>query len=328
MRRRTFIVAAGAAAAVPGIAPSRIAPARAQAPARTVRLVVPFAPGGSVDLAARLLAEPLGARLGQNVIVDNRAGAGGAIGADLVAKAPGDGATLLWGSSAVVSIAAALRRNLAYNPTTDLAPVSLVVRTWHGLLASPKLEAADARAAIALARARPGALNAGSGGTGSATHLLIERLKAAADIDLVHVPYRGSGAVYPDLANGLVHLMFESLPVALAQTRAGGARLLAVTAPERSRLSPDTPTLLESGVPGFVTSAWFGVLAPAAMPEARRAELAAAIRAVTEEPTFRRRAGDAGLDVVGSDPAAFARMLAEETEAWRDVQRRTGLMLD
>lgn len=203
-------------------------------PSRPLRLIVPFAPGGSVDTAARLFADPLAANLGQSVVVENRAGAGGTIGADAVAKAPADGNTLLWGSSAMVSIAAALRRHLPYNPLTDLAPLSVVMRAWHALLGSPKLPGTDLAAAFATARAQPGALNIASGGTGSATHLLAERLKLVAGLDLVHVPYRGSGQIYPDLASGRVHFAFESLPVALAQAQAGSARLLAVTAPQRA----------------------------------------------------------------------------------------------
>jgi tripartite-type tricarboxylate transporter receptor subunit TctC len=297
-------------------------------PARPLRLVVPFAPGGSVDLAARLLAEPLGARLGQSVVVENRTGAGGAIGADSVAKAAPDGLTLLWGSSGVLSIAAALRSRLPYDPLRDLAPVSLVMRAWHGLLASPRLGDVDVRQVLAMARARPGQLNIASGGTGSATHLLAERLKLIAEVDMVHVPYRGSGAVYPDLATGLVQLVFESLPVALAQARGDSARLIAVSAPSRTPLAPDVPTLVESGVAGFVTSAWFGVLVPSATPDPVRDALGTAIRDVATQADFRRRALDAGLEVVASPAADFAELLATETRDWREVGARTGLKLD
>jgi tripartite-type tricarboxylate transporter receptor subunit TctC len=304
------------------------AQAPAWAPARPLRLVVPFAPGGSVDLAARLLAEPLALRLGQSVVVENRTGAGGAIGADAVAKAAPDGLTLLWGSSGVLSIAAALRGRLPYDPARDFAPVSLVLRAWHGLLASPRLGALDLRAVLALARARPGQLNIASGGTGSATHLLAERLKLVAGVDIVHVPYRGSGAVYPDLATGLVQLVFESLPVALAQSRGDGARLIGVTAPARTPLAPEVPTLEESGLAGFVTSAWFGVLVPVATPAPIRTALEAALRDVAQEPDFARRARDAGLEVVGSDAAEFAALLERETRDWAEVGARTGLRLD
>lgn len=297
-------------------------------PARPLRLVVPFAPGGSVDLAARLLAEPLAAKLGQSVVVENRTGAGGAIGADSVAKAAPDGLTLLWGSSGVLSIAAALRSRLPYDPLRDLAPVSLVMRAWHGLLASPRLGDVDVRQVLAMARARPGQLNIASGGTGSATHLLAERLKLIAGVDMVHVPYRGSGAVYPDLAAGLVQLVFESLPVALAQARGDSARLIAVSAPSRTPLAPEVPTLVESGVAGFVTSAWFGVLVPGATPDPVRDALGAAIREVATQPDFRRRALDAGLEVVASSATDFSELLATETRDWREVGARTGLKLD
>jgi tripartite-type tricarboxylate transporter receptor subunit TctC len=305
-------------------------PALAQSwmPSRPLRLVVPFAPGGSVDLAARLLAEPLGQRLGQSVVVENRTGAGGAIGADSVAKAAPDGLTLLWGSSGVLSIAAALRGRLPYDPARDFAPVSLVMRAWHGLLASPRLGAVDLPQVLAMARARPGALNIASGGTGSATHLLAERLKLIAGVDMVHVPYRGSGAVYPDLAAGLVQLVFESLPVALAQSRGDSARLIAVSAPARTALAPEVPTLVESGVPGFVTSAWFGVLVPVATPDSIRAVLGDAIREVSGTPDFRRRALEAGLEVVASSAAEFSELLATETRDWAEVGARTGLKLD
>jgi len=296
-------------------------------PSRPLRLIVPFAPGGSVDAGARLLADALGTRIGANVVVENRAGAGGAIGAEAVARAAPDGHTLLWGSSAVVSIAAALRRGLAYDPLNDLAPISLVMRAWHGLLATPALPG-DLRAVLEHVRARPGALNIASGGTGSATHLLAERLKLAAGLDLVHVPYRGSGQIYPDLANGRVHLAFESLPVALARSRAGTARLIGVTAPARSALSPETPTLVESGITGFVTSAWFGVLLPAATPAPLRGAVEQAIVVAAGDTGFRTRSEAAGFDVVGSSAADFSGLIADETAAWREVGARTGLQLD
>ncbi|WP_137176585.1 tripartite tricarboxylate transporter substrate binding protein [Roseomonas sp. AR75] len=303
-------------------------PARAQAwSTRQVRLLVPFAPGGSVDAGARLFAEALGARIGQAVAVENRAGAGGAIGAEAVARAAPDGTLLLWGSSAVVSIAAALRRGLAYDPLKDLAPISLVMRAWHGLLASPQLPAGIA-AALAEARAKPGALNFASGGTGSATHLLGERLKLAAGLDLVHVPYRGSGQIYPDLANGRVHFAFESLPVALAQARAGTAQLIGVTAPERTPLTPDTPTLVESGIAGFITSAWFGLLAPSATPAPLRAEMEAAAIAAAGNAQFRSRSEAAGFEVVGSTAQQFAALIADEVAAWREVGAKTGISLN
>jgi tripartite-type tricarboxylate transporter receptor subunit TctC len=297
-------------------------------PDRPVRLIVPFAAGGSVDAGARLLADTLGPRIGQPVVVENRAGAGGAIGADAVAKSAPDGQTLLWGSSAVVSIAAALRRGLPYDPLADLAPESLVMRAWHGLLASPRLDAADLRGVVALAKARPGALNFASGGVGSATHLLGERLQIAAGIELVHVPYRGSGQIYPDLANGRVHLAFESLPVALAQAQAGTARLVGVTAPSRTALAPQTPTLVESGIEGFVTSAWFGVLAASATPAPLRTAIEAALVGAAREERFRTRSEAAGFEVVGSTAAEFAALIQDEVRAWREVGARTGLVLE
>ncbi|WP_439548797.1 Bug family tripartite tricarboxylate transporter substrate binding protein [Falsiroseomonas sp.] len=323
MKRRALLMAS---LSTPALATWALA--QSWMPSRPLRLVVPFAPGGSVDLAARLLAEPLGQRLGQSVVVENRTGAGGAIGADSVAKAAPDGLTLLWGSSGVLSIAAALRGRLPYDPARDFAPVSLVMRAWHGLLASPRLGAVDLPQVLAMARARPGALNIASGGTGSATHLLAERLKLIAGVDMVHVPYRGSGAVYPDLAAGLVQLVFESLPVALAQSRGDSARLIAVSAPARTALAPEVPTLVESGVPGFVTSAWFGVLVPVATPDSIRAVLGDAIREVSGVPDFRRRALESGLEVLASSAAEFSELLATETRDWAEVGARTGLKLD
>jgi tripartite-type tricarboxylate transporter receptor subunit TctC len=315
-----------ASLSLPALLPSA---ARANAwPARPVRLLVPFAAGGSVDAGARLLAEPLGQRIGQSVVVENRAGGGGVIGAEASVRAAADGHTLLWGSSAVVSIAAALRRNLSYNPLTDLAPVSLVMRAWHGLLASPTLPAATLPDAIALARRQPGVLNIASGGTGSATHLLAERLKLAAGIDLVHVPYRGSGQIYPDLASGRVHFAFESLPVALSQARAGAARLLGVTAPERTAMAPEAPTLVESGVAGFVTSAWFGVLVASATPPETRRAIEAAVVGASADADFRTRSANAGFEVVASDSAAFSTLIQGEVAAWTEVGERTGIRLD
>jgi tripartite-type tricarboxylate transporter receptor subunit TctC len=322
LSRRHAIAALSMPALLPGTS-------RANAwPSRPVRLIVPFAPGGSVDAGARLLAEPLGQRLGQSVVVENRAGGGGIVGAEAAVRAPADGHTLLWGSSAVVSIAAALRRNISYSPLTDLAPVSLVMRAWHALLGSPTLDARTLPEAIAHARRQPGVFNIASGGTGSATHLLAERLKLAAGIDLVHVPYRGSGQIYPDLASGRVHFAFESLPVALAQVRAGTARLLGVTAPERTPFAPEAPTLVENGVTGFVTSAWFGVLVSSGTPAEIRPAIEAAVISASADADFRSRSANAGFEVVASSAAEFATLIQSEVTAWTEVGERTGIRLD
>lgn len=297
-------------------------------PTRPVRLIVPFAPGGSTDVGARALAVALSIRIGQQVVVENRGGAGGLIGSDMVAKAAPDGHTLLWGTTAVMAIARHVYTRIPYDPEADFTPVSLVMRSWQMILGSPKLEANTLAELIAAAKARPGAFNFASGGNGSATHLYAERLKFEAGIDMVHVPFRGSGAAHADLLSGAVHALFESMPAAIGQVRSGQMKALAVTGPQRSPLAPNVPTVIEAGVPGFVTSAWFAMFAPAKLPPPVLEKLLEQVQAAAQDPEFRSRIGDIGLDVVASSPAELATTVREESARAAAVVQRIGLKLD
>ena len=320
--RRSLLLAAG-------LAPLPAAFARAADwPARPVRLIVPFAPGGSVDITARLLAQALRAPLGQEVVVENRTGGGGTLGAAAVATAPGDGYTLLWANSAVMTAAPSLMPNLSYRPLQDLRPVSLAMRTWHVVLGSPKRPFRTLAALLAAARAEPGEMNFGSGGTGSAVHIVAERILAEAGVSMVHIPYRGSAQAMTDLTTGRLEMLVETLASGMQQARAGQAVALAVSSPERLAAAPDVPTVAESGLPGFATSAWFGVAAPAGVPDAVVERLHGAIREALAGEELKHRLAEIGTDAIGSGPAEFAAFMAQETEATRQVVQRTGIRLE
>jgi tripartite-type tricarboxylate transporter receptor subunit TctC len=320
--RRSLLLAAG-------LAPLPAAFARAADwPTRPVRLIVPFAPGGSVDITARLLAQALRAPLGQEVVVENRTGGGGTLGAAAVAAAPADGYTILWANSAVMTAAPILMPSLPYRPSQDLRPVSLAMRTWHVVLGSPKRPYRHLAELLAAARAKPGALNFGSGGTGSAVHIVAERILAEAGISMVHIPYRGSAQAMTDLTTGRLDMLVETLASGMQQVRAGQAVALAVSSPEHIASAPEVPTVAESGVPGFTSSAWFGLVAPAAVPEAVVERLNNAVREALAGEGLKHRLTELGTDAIASGPAEFAAFMAKETEMTRQVVQRTGIRLD
>ena len=312
-----------------GLAPMLAAPSlAADWPTRPVRLIVPFAPGGSVDITARLLAQALRVPLGQEVVVENRTGGGGTLGAAAVATAPADGYTILWANSAVMTAAPILMPNLSYRPLQDLRPVSLAMRTWHVVLGSPKRPYRHLTELLAAARSKPGELNFGSGGTGSAVHIVAERILADAGVSMVHIPYRGSAQAMTDLTTGRLDMLVETLASGMQQVRAGQAVALAVSAPERITSAPEVPTVAESGLAGFTTSAWFGVVAPAAVPEAVVERLNGAIREALAREELKHRLANLGTDVTVSSPNEFTAFIVQETEITRQVVQRTGIRLD
>ena len=296
-------------------------------PSRPLRLVVPFAAGGGADAVARALAQQLQERLGQPCLVDNRPGGAGNIGTEVVARAVPDGHTLLLTGPSHVNNAF-LFSALPFDPRAGFAPVSLLTAAPYVLVAAPSLPARDLPGLLALARAAAPPLAYGSAGNGTAGHLAMELVKTAAQIDLQHVPYRGSPALLTDLMAGRVAVAFDNILSSAPAIAAGQLRALAVSGGHRVAALPEVPTMAEAALPGFDVIVWQGVLAPAGTPPAAIARLAAAIQPALQSHEMRARLAALGVEAIGSDPAAFARFLDAEYTRWGDVIRRAGVRVD
>ena len=327
--RATMLAAAAtlAAAAVPAIA-AAAATVPDPWPAKPVRFVVPFPPGGPLDISARLIGARLAERLGQPVLVDNRPGAGGSLGAQLVARAAGDGYTLLMGALSTHAVNPWLYPSIGYDPVRDFTPVTLVANVPNVLVVHPSVKADSVKALVALARARPGGLAYASGGSGSGGHLAGELLKSTAKIELVHVPYKGAAPALADLVGGQVPMMFDNLASALPQVRAGKVRALAVTTATRSTFLPELPTMQEAGVPGFDISTWFGVFAPAGLPAPILDRLHREIVDSLQVPDVRERLAGFGSEPVGNTPAQFAAFIRAEQPKYARIIRESGARAD
>ena len=304
--------------------------ARAQAwPTKPVKLVVPYPPGGPVDISARLLAAKLPDALGQPVIVENRPGAGGNIGADFVAKSDPDGYTLVMGAIATHAINPSLFKKLPYDPIKDFRHIALVVQVPNVLVVNKDLPARDVSELIALAKKDPGRLDFASGSTGSTGHLAGELFKTMTGTYMVHIPYKGAAPAVADLVAGRVHLMFDNLASALPNVQAGRVRALAVTTKTRSAFMPDTPTLDEAGLKGFDLSTWWGVMAPAKTPQPVVNRLAEEIAKALEASEVRER-----LRAMGSEaptvrsPEAFTAFVASEIRVYAPLVKRAGATVD
>jgi tripartite-type tricarboxylate transporter receptor subunit TctC len=297
-------------------------------PNRPVRWVVPFAPGGPTDLMSRAIGEKLGQRLGQPFVVDNRGGAGGGIGAELVAKAAPDGHTIMIGHVGTHAINLALYPKIGYDPVRDFTPISLVATLPLALVVNAAVPARSVKELIALAKARPGELNFASAGNGGPTHLAGELFKSAAGIRIVHVPYKGNAAALTDLVSGQVQMMFSNLLTSMPHVRSGRLRALAVSTAQRSPQAPELPTLAESGVPGYDVTPWYGVLGPAGLPRPVVARVNAAIRESLPLPDMKERFVAQGIDLAASTPEAFAALIRAEIPKWRDIVRQAGARVD
>ncbi len=297
-------------------------------PDKPIRLVVPFPPGGPTDMVARPLAEFLGKYLKQQIIVDNRGGAGGAIGADVVAKAPADGYTLLMATVGTQAINATLYKKLSYDPVKDFTPVSLVAAAPVALVVNPSVPANSVAELIALAKAKPGTLNFGTAGNGTPGHLTGEMFRAATGVDIKHVPYKGSAPAVSDLLGGQIQMMFDPLQSVLPQVRAGRLKLLAISSKARSAAAPDVPTFAESGLKDFEATAWWGVFGPANLPPAIANRLNAAINAVVRDEGFRALLVPQGVTVSGDTREEFARFQKSELVKWGKAVRDSGASVD
>jgi tripartite-type tricarboxylate transporter receptor subunit TctC len=294
-------------------------------PARPVRLVVPFAPGGGTDIIGRLIAQRLTENWGQTVVVDNRAGAGGVIGAELVAKAQPDGYTLLMGTPGPLTINPNLMKAMPYQTLRDFTPISLATISPFMLVVHPALPAHSAKELVALAKSRPGALNYGSAGNGSVGHLAGEQFAALAGIKFVHVPYKGSSLAVTDLLAGQLQFMLENLPTVLPHVKAGKLRALAVGTKHRSGLVPEYPPLSEAGVPGYEASTAFGVLGPARMPAAVLSRLNRDIVRVLKGADVKERLSGQGVEAVGSTPEQYATHLREELQRYARIVKSASI---
>jgi tripartite-type tricarboxylate transporter receptor subunit TctC len=297
-------------------------------PSRPVRIVVPFPPGGINDVLARVVAQKLSTQLGQSVVVDNRAGASGLVGSGLVAKSPADGYTLVCGSTTTVPVAPSIYKNLTFDPVHDLQPITRIAVVPSLVVVHPSVKVNSIRELIALARAQPGRLNYGSGGPGSIQHLATELFKLRAGIDLVHVPYKGGAPAMADLVGGQLTLMFEAVPTALPNVRAGRTRAIAITSPRRMASLPDIPTVAESGLPGYELAIWLGILAPAGLPEDVLRRLNAELRRVIDDPEVRERFVSQGADPVSDTVEAFSARIASEVTQWAEFARQTDLKVE
>ncbi|MEO8537485.1 MAG: tripartite tricarboxylate transporter substrate binding protein [Betaproteobacteria bacterium] len=315
-------------AAVAGLA-SAVAPAVAQTfPAHPAKLVVPFPAGGPLDATGRTIAQKLSEAWGQNVVVENKPGAGGNIGADLVAKSPPDGYTVVMGALSTHAVNPSLYAKMPYDAQKDFAPITLVAVTPNVLVVIPSLPVNSVKELIAYAKANPGKLSFGSGSTGSAGHLAGELLKVDAGIDMVHVPYKGAAPAMQALLAGDTQLMFDNLANAMAQVKAGKLKALAVTTARRSPLVPELPTMAEAGVPGFDISTWFGLMAPAGTPPDVIAKWNADVTRILKSPDMRERLLAQGAEAAPDSPAEFATFIAAELARYARVIEASGAKID
>jgi len=305
-----------------------VQPAAAQSyPSRPVRLITPSSPGSGVDIVARIVGQKLSENLKQQVVIDNRAGAGANLGAEIAAKAAPDGYTLFMGTPAH-AINPGLYRRLNYDIVRDFAPISLVTTGQYVLVVHPSVPAKIVKDLIALAKARPGQLNYASAGNGNATHLAAELFKSLTGVNIVHVPYKGSGPALTDLIGGQVHLMFSNLTAGLPHIKSGKLRALAVTGARRSPTAPDIPTVTESGVPGYTVTSWYGVLAPAATSQEIVNRLNGEIVKVMRLPDMKGRLAAEGAEPTSSTPAEFAAFIKTEIAKWGKVVKEAGISAD
>ena len=320
--RRTVLQAIAAASLGAALLPAALA---AEAfPNKPITLVVPFVAGGTTDILARIVGQSLGEELGQPVIIDNRAGAGGNIGGQFAARAPADGYTLFMGTVGTHAINEWLYKKMPFNPTKDFAPLTRVANVPNLLVANPAQPFKNVKELISYAQAHPGQVNFGSSGSGSSIHLSGELFKMMAKVDMIHIPYKGSAPAVTDLLGNQIAIMFDNMPSAIQHVRSGKLRPLAVTTAKRSPELPDVPTVAEAGVPGYEATSWFGLFTPTKTPAEVQAKLHAAIIKVLQKPDVIKKIGDQGGEVVTESQAEFAKFIAAENNKWKQVVKTSG----
>src|SRR4051794_21551623 len=296
-------------------------------PVKPIRFILPFPPGGGTDILGRLVAERLSAALGQPVVIENRGGAGGNVGAEAAARSAPDGYTILLAAPSL-AISPSLYSKLNYDPVKDFAPVSLVATVPNVMITDPSVEAKTLQEFIALARSRPGAMNFGSGGSGTSNHLAGELFNIVTGTKLVHVPYKGVNLAMQDVLSGRVQLVFIGIPAALPHIKTGRLRALALVAPQRSPALPDVPTVAEAGLKDFEVTTWYGVMAPAGTPRPIVARLNGELVKIMNTPDVKERLAGLATDPLTSTPEEFAAYLKQEIAKWGDVVRKANLKAD
>ena len=297
-------------------------------PTKPVTIIVPFAAGGTTDILARIIGQALTAELGQSVVVDNRAGAGGNIGGQAAAKATPDGHTLFMGTVGSHAINASLYKKMPFDPVKDFAPLTRVANVPNLLVANPAQPYKSVKDLIAYAKANPGKVNFGSSGNGSSIHLSGELFKSLAKVDMQHVPYKGSAPAVTDLLGNQIGIMFDNMPSAIQHVRSGKLVPLAVTTAKRSPELPNVPTIAEAGVPGYEATSWFGMFAPAGTPAPVLAKLNAAIVKVLGQPDVKKKINEQGAEVYSETPEQFAAFIQAESVKWGKVVKESGASLD
>jgi len=305
------------------------APAAAQTfPDKPIRIIVPFAPGGSTDLVGRIIADGAAEPLGQSVIIDNRTGAGGLIGTAAVARAAPDGYTLSQCTVGTCAISASLVKNTGYDLTKDFAPIILIGGVMNVFVVTPAFPAKDVKDLVAMARARPGKITFGSGGVGNSPHMTVELLKYRERIDMVHVPYKGSGPAIIDVAGAQINMLVENEPAIISHVKSGKLRAIAVTGKQRYAQLTDIPTMLETGYDDFVVEAWFGLMAPARTPRAIIEKLNAAFNATLQNPRIRKRLDDVNVNIAGGSPEMFGAHMKLEFDKWASVIKANDITVE
>ncbi|MSQ73179.1 MAG: tripartite tricarboxylate transporter substrate binding protein [Betaproteobacteria bacterium] len=297
-------------------------------PSKPVRLIVPYAPGGATDIIARAAAIELSRTFGQPVNVDNRAGAGGNLGAEQAAKAAPDGYTMLMSASSLHGITPFLYSKLNYDPNKDLVPVIVFAAFANVLVLNPGVKANSVKEVIELVRSQPGQFTYASSGSGSTIHMSGEMFTHLLGLKMTHVPYKGSGPAVTDLIGGQVHMMFDNIPSAISHIRSGKLRALATTGPRRAVALPDLPTMIESGVAGFESTAWFGLVMPAGTPREIVARMNAEGQKAARSPEFVKRMTDLGYEIVGGTPDQMASMIQDEIRRWGPIVKASGAKAD
>ena len=322
MQRVHRIFAAIALASLAGMA-------QAQAwPSKPIKWVVPFAPGGTTDILARTVGEKLAVALGQPVIIENKPGAGGGVGAEFTAKSAPDGYTIMGGTISTHAINASLYKSLPYDPVKDFVAITLIARVPNMLVINPSVPAKDVKELIALLKANPGKYSFASSGNGTSQHLSGELFKSMSGTDMQHIPYKGSPPALQDVVGGQVAMTFDNITTALPLAKAGKLRALAVTTAKRSSVAPEVPTLAESGLPGFEVGSWQGVFAPAGTPPEIVKRLNAEIVKALNMPDVRDKLSGLGAEIVADSPEEFSALVKAEVAKWADVVKKSGAKVD
>lgn len=297
-------------------------------PSKPVRLICPYAPGGATDIISRAVAIELSKSLGQPVTVDNRPGAGANLGSEIAARSAPDGYTMVTSASSLHGITPFLYTKLTYDPNKDLAPVIVLAGFANVLVVNPAVKANSVQELIALAKAQPGRLTCASSGSGSTIHMSCEMFKHMLGLEITHIPYKGSGPAVTDLMGGQVDMMFDNIPSSISHIRSGKLRALATTGARRAVSLPDLPTMIEAGVPGYESTAWFGLAVPAGTPKEIVARLNADGQKATKSPEFMKRMSDLGYEIVGGTPEQMAAMIQDEIKRWGPIVKASGAKVD